>query len=209
MKIKYIIIHHSAVSRTKNSEQFDAINNYHKRKGWGMIGYHYLIEPDGKIKTGRLESQSGAHCIGRNYDSLGICLTGNFDIEKPMTEQEESLRFMLVHSLKKYPKAQIKYHRDFANKTCPGKLITDNWAKNLISNDKKMKLKISRGHLYVVEEASKFGWSIPEDKIALPAIKAHFEKLGIPLGDPEVFDPDNYFIVHGSTKEQIVNFFNV
>lgn len=135
MEIKYIIIHHSAVSREKNPEQFNAINNYHKRKGWGMIGYHFLIEPNGRIRAGRLESQSGAHCIGHNHDSLGICLTGNFDVEKPITEQEESLRFMLVHLLKKYPEAQIKYHRDFANKTCPGKMIADNWAKNLINNN--------------------------------------------------------------------------
>lgn len=145
MEIKYIIIHHSAVSRSKNPNQFTAINNYHKSKGWGMIGYHYLIEPNGSIKTGRAKNQIGAHCIGRNHDSLGICLTGNFDIEKPMTEQELSLRFMLVHLLKEYKNAQIKYHRDFANKTCPGKLISDNWAKNLISNNKKMKLIRKKG----------------------------------------------------------------
>ncbi len=135
MEIKYIIIHHSAVSREKNPEQFDAINNYHKRKGWGMIGYHYLIEPDGEIKVGRMEGQSGAHCIGHNYDSLGICLTGNFDIEDPTKEQEKSLKILLLDLLEGYKNAQIKYHRDFANKTCPGKLISDNWAKNLIRNN--------------------------------------------------------------------------
>ena len=141
MEIKYIIIHHSAVSRTKNSEQFDAINNYHRRKGWGMIGYHFLIEPNGRIRVGRSESQSGAHCIGRNYDSLGICLTGNFDIENPTKEQEKSLKILLSDLLKGYKNAEIKYHRDFANKTCPGKLIADDWAKNLIANNKCMFIK--------------------------------------------------------------------
>ncbi|MCK4454516.1 N-acetylmuramoyl-L-alanine amidase [Candidatus Parcubacteria bacterium] len=135
MKIKYIIIHHSAVSREKNSEQFKAINNYHKRKGWGMIGYHFLIEPNGRIRVGRSESQSGAHCIGRNYDSLGICLTGNFDIEDPTKEQEKSLKILLMDLLKGYKGAEIKYHRDFAVKTCPGRLIADDWAKNLINNN--------------------------------------------------------------------------
>ena len=145
MEIKYIIIHHSAVSREKNSEQFEAINNYHRRKGWGMIGYHFLIEPNGRIRVGRSESQSGAHCIGRNYDSLGICLTGNFDIESPTKEQEKSLEILLRDLCEAYPKAEISYHRDFANKTCPGKLIADDWAKNLISNNKEMKLIREKG----------------------------------------------------------------
>ena len=151
MNIKYLIIHHSAVSRKKNCEQFDAINNYHKRKGWGMIGYHYLIEPDGRIKIGRTESQTGAHCIGRNHDSLGICLTGNFDIEDPTKEQEKSLKILLSDLSEGYPKAQIKYHRDFANKTCPGKLISDDWAKNLIANKKVMFIEsIKDGKIYVL-----------------------------------------------------------
>ena len=135
MKIKYIIIHHSAVSREKNSEQFEAINNYHRRKGWGIIGYHFLIEPNGRIRVGRNENHIGAHCIGRNHDSLGICLTGNFDIEDPTKEQEKSLKVLLSDLLKEYKKAQIAYHRNFANKSCPGKLIADDWAKNLINNN--------------------------------------------------------------------------
>lgn len=46
----WVIIHHSAVSRSKNKEQFDAMKRYHIGKGWGNIGYHYVIEPDGTIK---------------------------------------------------------------------------------------------------------------------------------------------------------------
>ena len=79
----------------------------------------------------------------------------------------------------------------------------------LKTNNKKMELKINRGHLYLVEEIDRIGWSIPEDKIALPEIKAHFEKLGRPLGEHTVFEPDEYFIIHGSTRDQILNFFNV
>ena len=158
MEIKYLIIHHSAISRAKNSEQFDAINNYHKRKGWGMIGYHFLIEPNGRIRVGRLENQIGAHCIGRNHDSLGICLTGNFDIEDPTKEQEKSLKILLSDLLKEYPKAQIKYHRNFANKSCPGKLIADNWAKNLIVNTNDM-LKI------IGDKRDKKQYLLGEDKV--------------------------------------------
>ena len=125
-----------------------------------MIGYHYLIEPDGKIKVGRVESQHGAHCIGCNHNSLGICLTGNFDIENPTKDQEKSLKVLLIDLLKGYPKAQIKYHRDFANKTCPGKLISNDWAKNLIANKKTMFVKKVRdGKIYAVVGNKLIHWN--------------------------------------------------
>ena len=50
-------------------------------------------------------------------------------------EQEKSLEILLRDLCEAYPKAEISYHRNFANKTCPGKLISDNWAKNLIRNN--------------------------------------------------------------------------
>ncbi len=131
MKINYIIIHHSAVSREKNSKQFKAIDNYHKSLGWGSIGYHYLIEPDGEIRIGRREDQEGAHAVGHNQDSIGICLTGNFDTEYPTKEQETSLTRLLKDLKIKYPIAEIVPHRKFANKTCFGKLLKDDWANNL------------------------------------------------------------------------------
>ena len=211
MEIEYIIIHHSAVSILKNSEQFDAINNYHKRKGWGMIGYHYLIEPNGKLKSGRNEGTIGAHCIGRNHDSLGICLTGNFDIESPTKEQEKSLKNLLSNLMILYPEAQIKYHRDFANKTCPGKLIADDWAKDLISDDetKTMILVIDKNDdQYLVEEACKFGVSIADPDM-LSEIVGHFSKLGITLESPELTDMAPYFIIHGATAKKIKEFFNI
>lgn len=190
MEIKYIIIHHSAVLREKNSEQFNAINDYHKSKGWGAIGYHFLIEPNGKIRIGRIETQSGAHCIGRNFDSLGICLSGNFDIEKPMTEQELSLRFMLVHLLKKYPNAQIKYHRDFANKTCPGKLISDNWAKNLISNKNKIMEYVEQGGEQYIRYTEPFNIAF---NIGDPKEEALLKEKGLPDIKPDsVTDMNKY-----------------
>jgi N-acetylmuramoyl-L-alanine amidase len=190
MEIKYLIVHHSAVSRDKNSEQFDAINNYHKSRGWGAIGYHFLIEPDGKIRIGRIETQSGAHCIGHNYDSLGICLSGNFDIEKPTKKQERSLKILLIDSLEVYPKAQIKYHRDFANKTCPGKLIADNWAKNLISKNKIMEYVIQGGEQYIrYQEPFKIAGNITD-----PSQLEDFKKKGLKGSPREVTDMKDYMI---------------
>jgi len=125
----WIIVHHTAVSRAKNNEQFTAVDNYHRSKGWGMIGYHFLIEPSGKIKVGRAEDTPGAHCYQQlmNYRSLGVCLTGNFDIEKPTQAQWKSLRKLANSLASKYniPETKIVGHRYFAPKSCPGTNISN------------------------------------------------------------------------------------
>lgn len=133
---EYIIVHHSLVSRDKNPNQFDAIDGFHKRKGWGSIGYHYLIEPDGVVKKGRELSEIGAHTSQKemNYKSVGICLTGNFDDEDPTEEQKKSLRILIKDLQKKFgiPDEKVKLHRDYAPyKSCPGKRIPDNIIKYL------------------------------------------------------------------------------
>jgi len=129
-----IILHHSAVSRDKNSKQFAAIDRYHKGKGWGKIGYHFLIEPDGEICVGRFLNEFGAHCVGKN-DCIGICLTGNFDAENPTEKQIFSLK-KLVNDLK-IKKEDFHFHREFAKKTCPGsKIDKTNLLKILFENEK-------------------------------------------------------------------------
>ncbi len=205
MEIKYLIIHHSAISRTKKSEQFDAINNYHKNKGWGMIGYHYLIEPSGELKKGREETTIGAHCYGHNHDSLGICLAGNFDIEYPTREQEISLSKLLETLQEKYPKAEIKHHRDFRNTHCPGKLLGGEWHKPI--NNKKMTPILTKDkddHQYITFDEVKFSCSIPDPKM-LPDIKKHFKFTD----EPVYRDLTGYYIYRGSTAFFIKEFFNL
>ena len=126
-----IIVHHTYVSRDENNEQFDAVKNYHiKTKGWGDIGYHYFLEPDGVIKEGRDEKNSGAHCAEKlmNYRSIGICLAGNFDEEDPTPEQLQALTRLIARLKEKYkiPSNKVFTHRYFTNyKSCPGVRFTD------------------------------------------------------------------------------------
>jgi len=46
-------------------------------KDWNDIGYHTVIEPSGRAMAGRVVMDPGAHCIGHNHDSVGICVAGN------------------------------------------------------------------------------------------------------------------------------------
>lgn len=127
--IKEIIVHCSA---TPEGEDYTVaqIRQMHLARGFSDIGYHYVIYRDGSINVGRAEAVSGAHCTGHNTISIGVCYIGgcpprsvkNWDRQGKDTRtpaQKMSLVKLLRELKKKYPKAKIYGHRDFANKACP------------------------------------------------------------------------------------------
>jgi len=121
--INLIIIHCSATKEGQNFHLKD-IDRWHRERGFKKVGYHYVIDLDGTVEKGRDESEIGAHCQGKNKNSIGICYVGGLDINgKPKDtrtkEQKEALWNLLRELLVKYPKATIHGHRDFANKACP------------------------------------------------------------------------------------------
>ena len=120
--IKYIIIHHSATSRDQTT--FEAIKANHINRGWGDIGYNWVITADGVLREGRPQNQIGAHCRadGMNYKSLGICLTGNFQTEQPTEKQLETLKGIIeqLRGIYKIPVENILGHKEVAATACPG-----------------------------------------------------------------------------------------
>jgi len=94
-------------------------------------------------------------------------------------------------------------------KQYPNSSPPTSFLKYIISNKKTMTLKLWQGDIYLIDETSKFAWSIPEPK-TLEKLKEHFKKQGIILSDEyEVFDPIDYFVVHGGTYESLRDFFNM
>lgn len=132
--INYIVVHHSASPRTTTAAE---IEKWHRAKGWQGIGYHYVIEGDGHIEIGRLEEIVGAHVEGHNKDSIGICVVGdNTKPEQSWTpKQVQVLYSLLVKLHNKYPKAQLKGHRDFKPTECPGRA---DWRELLTSQAAQM-----------------------------------------------------------------------
>ena len=121
--INKIILHCSA---TKEGHPFTAkdIREWHIQRGWKSIGYHYVILLDGTIQTGRLESEIGAHTVGQNVHSIGICYIGGLDAYgKPKdtrtSQQKNALKTLVAELLKKYPGSMVHGHYEFANKACP------------------------------------------------------------------------------------------
>jgi N-acetyl-anhydromuramyl-L-alanine amidase AmpD len=112
-----LIVHHTA-SKTISPEN---INEMHIKEGWGGIGYHFYIRKDGTIYKGRPENTIGAHSIGRNKNSIGICLEGNFESESPTEEQKNSLVKLSTDMIIKYNLEGIIGHGDVYETLCPGK----------------------------------------------------------------------------------------
>lgn len=80
MKVKYLVLHHSAGNKNATVED---IRKMHIARGWQDIGYHKVINPKGEVFQGRNDSVIGAQAFGMNAESLGILAVGNWDIEKP------------------------------------------------------------------------------------------------------------------------------
>lgn len=136
-----LIVHCSA---TKPSMDWGVreIRQSHKERGFLDIGYHYVIKRDGTIEEGRDVDSIGAHCEGKNYTSVGICLVGGVnDKMKPdanfTAEQMASLGSLRWELHTKYPNALLRAHHDFAAKACPS-FDLGHWMETgeLVTSDK-------------------------------------------------------------------------
>lgn len=123
-KINEIIVHCAATPEDKNFRAAD-IDRWHRERKMKCIGYHYVVDLDGTVEPGRPESEIGAHCLGHNQYSIGVCYVGGLaaDGKTPKdtrtVAQKEALLALLKKLRAKYPKASIHGHRDFAAKACP------------------------------------------------------------------------------------------
>lgn len=135
---EFLIVHHTGAPNSNplldtSNQTYEIVDNYHKSLGWEGFGYHYFIDKGGALKAGRAENYHGAHTLGYNQKSIGICLAGNFDATLPTKEQTNTLAVLLTELRKKYliPRENVVPHRHFANKSCYGKNLPDTWAQGL------------------------------------------------------------------------------
>lgn len=96
-----------------------AIRAMHKAQGWSDIGYHWLIELDGKLSPGRPEATIGSHIKGSNANSIGICYVGGIGSDgKPKDTRTEAQKVTMARLLKEkraeFPRAIIRGHRDMS-----------------------------------------------------------------------------------------------
>ena len=124
-KINKIIIHCSATPEGKPVTVAQIRDAHVRGNGWNDIGYHFVIELDGSIRTGRPLDCVGAHCYGHNTHSIGICYVGGVatdghtpkDTRTPA--QRRALRSLVADLCRRFPEASVHGHNEFAAKACP------------------------------------------------------------------------------------------
>jgi len=131
-----LTVHHSAMYFRDTSPaackvHIQQIQREHMgNRGYGDIGYHYLIDPAGRVWEGRELKWQGAHASGvNNLHNIGICVLGNFLRGKggqgPSPAQVQTLRQLVQSLMSRYSFGadDIHCHSDFKATECPGPLM--------------------------------------------------------------------------------------
>lgn len=130
--IRYIVLHHSAVTVDSTAE---SIADYHLSLGWAAIGYHFLAHWDGRLEyVGEMQT-ARANVYGRNKEVLGICVPGNFLAALPPEPALSSLEVLLRYLLYLLPGRQLVGHGEIAlpesPTSCPGPLLVPEMRRRL------------------------------------------------------------------------------
>jgi hypothetical protein len=145
--VTHAIVHHTAGSNDLPDWEAEmrAIWYFHTvTRGWGDIGYNFLIDPNGVVYEGRAggDGALGAHFSCRNTNTVGVSLLGTYTNVPPTPAALKSLNAVLSELAKKnalvpaevarhvpsgLDLARISGHRDAnpspavcSTTTCPG-----------------------------------------------------------------------------------------
>ncbi|MEQ1849622.1 MAG: N-acetylmuramoyl-L-alanine amidase [Candidatus Peribacteraceae bacterium] len=145
-EVKMLVVHHTALKVTGDPrsgvERVRAIYKYHAdSRGWGDVGYNYLVDEEGNIYEGRAGGKGvvSGHAYCNNVGTIGVALLGNFELETPTEKQTVALQKLLILLGEEYKldlsrsttfhgktfTSPIVKHRDLLSTSCPGFYLTD------------------------------------------------------------------------------------
>jgi N-acetyl-anhydromuramyl-L-alanine amidase AmpD len=103
----------------------ESIRTAHRQRNWGDIGYHFLIDPAGRVWQGRSTSWQGAHVKDGNVGNLGICVMGNYQSQTPTEIQLKSIEDLLSAQMKYFSISadRIHTHQELRPTACPGRSL--------------------------------------------------------------------------------------
>ena len=122
-----MIVVHCSGSRCNHRYTLEQLRHDHVVvNGWRDIGYHFYITLEGVVYPCRPVERMGAHALGYNAHSIGICYEGGLSPSGCISDtrtpaQKASLKDLLKSLCTDYPDAEILGHRDLPNvhKECP------------------------------------------------------------------------------------------
>ncbi|MCK4668041.1 N-acetylmuramoyl-L-alanine amidase [Candidatus Dependentiae bacterium] len=110
-------------------ERLISLAEFHTQdRGWGDIGYHYLVSGKGEIFEGRSKFFQGAHVESFNDANIGVAVIGDFNIEKVSNQLKVSLTILLTELIAEYKleRTDVLGHREYLDKlpgSCPGDFL--------------------------------------------------------------------------------------
>ena len=134
--VEHVILHHSETeNETDGGDAVRSIYQYHTfDRGWGDIGYNYLVDKNGVIYEGRYGGTNvvGGHAFQYAFGSSGICAVGSFmtqDITPSCKASVINITAWVARALNPLGKADFHQvrslpticgHRDTNQTECPG-----------------------------------------------------------------------------------------
>jgi uncharacterized protein YgiM (DUF1202 family) len=134
--VEHVIVHHSDTTNFEDPMAgIRSIYYYHTiTKGWGDIGYNYVVDFMGNVYEGRYggENVVGGHALGYNVGSCGICSMGRFASVQITPEMRSGLTWIVAWASRYLDPLgaadfvdipslpTIVAHRDVNPTTCPG-----------------------------------------------------------------------------------------
>jgi N-acetyl-anhydromuramyl-L-alanine amidase AmpD len=125
-----VTIHHDGMppvqlrSQRDVADRLSQIRHLHvDNQGWGDIGYHYIVDPQGRVWEGRPISWQGAHVANQNPGNVGVMCLGNFEVQAPTRAQVDALDAFVGSLSRRYSVSvsRIVTHQELAPTLCPGR----------------------------------------------------------------------------------------
>ncbi len=173
--VTHLVLHHTVgIPDGDSAAQMRAYWSYHTyTKGWGDIGYNFVIDLHGNIFEGHRGGDDviGTHASGANAGSMGLAMIGTYSVAEPAAAVKESIIDMFAWKAEQkeidvfgasatlpnmdWGLPHVMGHRDVYGTTeCPGgaahKLIP------AIRDEVASRLGQQSSHIYVDELSASF-----------------------------------------------------
>lgn len=124
-----ITVHHDGMPPVALRGQADAARriesiraSHVNTRGFADIGYHYIIDPTGRVWEGRPSWKQGAHVKDQNENNIGVLVLGNFDVQRPTPQALAALDSFMGSLMERYrvSLARVYTHQEIGKSGCPG-----------------------------------------------------------------------------------------
>lgn len=194
------MVHYSAANKYQTVR---AIQDYHIGKGYGDIGYNFLVDYKGNIYEGRKYTwdAQGAHAINYNTSHIGVCFVGT---DADVTDAaKRALRTVYDEMNRRGGRAYAKdWHGKYRATSCPGPTLT-NWCRDgmpgadregddMFSDDDRQDLRDVKHVLSRTYGDPDIGRNFGDDRVTwdrkLEEIRAKVEAVSTPTVTDEQLD---------------------